>query len=967
MLFTDIERSTQLAQALGTDVWASVLDRHNRIVREALASHGGAEIHTAGDSFFAVFANARAAVDAAAAMQRNLIGEEWPPHATLRVRMGLHTGDARSARSAVGGDYVGFEVHRAARIAAAGHGGQVLLSETTETLVRDSLVPGLALRELGEYRLKDLARPQRIYQLVIDGLSTTFPPLRSLDLSPNNLPTQTTTFIGREDELATALRLLEGTRLLTLTGPGGTGKTRLALHLAAEAVGRFPDGVWLVELAPITNPAAVPAAVAAALHVGERPGELLLDTIRSSLRTRRLLLILDNCEHLVTACAELADALLPSSSVLKILATSREGLHVSGEQLMPVPSLRLPDGDRLPPLDELRHFEAIRLFVDRCAAFDPTFVLTARNAADVLRICRRLDGIPLALELAAARVRVLSVGEVARRLDDRFRLLTSGGRTAARRQQTLHALIDWSHELLDESERKLLRRLAVFVGGCSASAAEAVCSGDGLERDAIIDVLARLVDKSLLVKKERGGEARYFLMETIHEYAREKLVSSAEAPSLRRRHFEYFFALAENAAFFRPLSGSVAEWGIEYENLRAALEWIEGEPAGNEQALVLSASMFAAARPRGRLGELRKLLGEALARSDPNTKTLGRGRALLVAGALAGMQDDLPTARRLGGEGIELIRALGRKRELALALIPIARAALPDVAASERAMNEARKLFGELGDRWGPALMLYVMADAALERGDYGAARTGHTESLATFQSLGDLLMSSNPLLSLGRIACAEGDFARARASVEEALAIRRRPEFANPWLLAVALNSLGEVGRCEGQIARAADAFEKALVYGREIGDDGIVAWSLHNLGHTALQSGEFSVAAMRFRESLLLRWPIGPGVNVATGLAGLAGVALRDGDLVGAAQLLGAAERILGMGQAVLPPADQQTYRSDRDEIRLRLADEEFAAALEAGRNLSFDQHNEFASKIALRIARTAAEILNGEPVTR
>ncbi|HEV2012666.1 MAG TPA: adenylate/guanylate cyclase domain-containing protein [Candidatus Dormibacteraeota bacterium] len=514
MLFTDIEGSSDGVRTLGTDKWEAVLERHTQIIRDALTRHGGFEVRSEGDAFFVVFTSPSAALAAAAEMQRGLSATDWPHQAAVRVRMGIHTGEVRPASVASGVDYVGFEISRAARIAAAGHGGQVLVSDTTESLIRDLLAPGLTLRELGEHRFKDLVRPQRIYQLLIDGLPDSFPPLRSLDATPNNLPTQTTTFVGRQPELARAAELLKTTRLLTLTGPGGSGKTRLALHLAADVLDRYSDGVWLVELAPVTDPAGVAPTVAAAVHIGERAGHPVVETISAGLRSRQLLLLLDNCEHLIAACADLAAALLRSCPQLTILATSREGLNVPGETLVPVPSLRLPDGDTLPPLDELREYEAISLFVDRCTSYQPAFALTAENAADIVRICRRLDGVPLALELAAARVRVLSVAQVATRLDDRFRLLTGGSRTVLARQQTLRALIDWSYDLLTDMERTLLRRLSIFVGGWTLEAAEAICAGEGIEREAVLELVAHLIDKSLVLMLDRWGAARYGMLDS---------------------------------------------------------------------------------------------------------------------------------------------------------------------------------------------------------------------------------------------------------------------------------------------------------------------------------------------------------------------------------------------------------------------------------------------------------------------
>jgi predicted ATPase/class 3 adenylate cyclase len=947
MLFTDIEGSSDGVRTLGADKWEAALEVHTRIIREALASHGGFEVRSEGDSFFAVFTSPSAAVAAAAEMQLRLSETDWPHPVPVRVRMGVHTGEARPASVASGVDYVGFEVSRAARIAAAAHGGQVLVSDTTESLVRDSLAPGLTLRELGEHRFKDLVRPQRIYQLLIDGLPDSFPPLRSLDATPNNLPTQMTTFIGRQRELASAVERLQTTRLLTLTGPGGSGKTRLALHLAADLLDRYPDGVWLVELAPVADPAGVGPTVAAAAHIGERPGRPIVDTISESLRNRQVLLVLDNCEHLVAACADLANALLRSCPHLTILATSREGLNVPGESLMPVPSLRVPDGERLPPLDELREYEAISLFVDRCSSYQPTFALTEENAADVVRICRRLDGVPLALELAAARVRVLSVAQVATRLDDRFRLLTGGGRTVVARQQTLRALIDWSYDLLTEPERVVLRRLSIFVRGWTLEAAEAVCASEGIEREAILELLARLVDKSLVVMHDRGGAARYAMLETIREYAREKLVDSGEAPAVRRRHFEYFFHYVVDTPLWTRSRGLVPfNFGAEYENLWLALEWIEADPNSAGQELLFAASLLGPAQARGRISELRRILTAVLARSDPAVKSLGRARALQTAATLAGMQGDMQAAAPLGLESVQLLRELGEKHDLALSLIGMTR--VPDRDASERAASESRALFEELGDKWGLATLLYVAGDGELQRGDYDAARSSHTESLAMFRQLGELQQTALPLLSLGRLACIDGDYVGARAFVEEALAIRRRPEMDNPWQVGVALNSLGEIDRCEGDPARGARSFEEALATGRQLADDMLIAWSLHNLGHVALQSGDLSEAGARFRESLLLRWRWGPGNDVASGLAGMAGVALRKGQLAEAVRLFGAVDSMLASTDNVLPPADEQVRRGDLAAIRLRLDDPAFDAAFGEGQAAKFEELDAMANAV-------------------
>ncbi|HEV2460102.1 MAG TPA: hypothetical protein VGS80_17225, partial [Ktedonobacterales bacterium] len=522
---------------------------HDALLLAAIAAHSGRAVDTAGDGCFVVFARAPDAVAAAAQAQRDLATFPWPAGTMLRARMGLHTGTAQ----VVGERYVGLDVHRAARIAAAGHGGQVLLSAATRELVEDTLPDGASLRDLGARGLKDLQRPEHLFQLVLPDLLADFPPLNALDGNAHNLPFELTSFVGRERELAELQALLLARRLLTLTGPGGTGKTRLALHLAADVVEAFTDGVWLVELAPLADPRLVPHTVAAVLGVREQPGRAMLDVLVDALRPKTLLLLLDNCEHLIATCAQLADTLLRAAPSLHILVSSREVLGIAGETVYRVPSLPLPAPvqPRQPhALDALAQNDCVRLFAERAAAASPGFRLTAKNAPAIAQIGRRLDGIPLALELAAARTRVLPPEQIVARLDDRFRLLTGGSRTALPRHQTLLALIEWSYELLTEAERVLLRRLSVFAGGWSLEAAQAV-GGDGLGEagEEVLETLAHLADKSLVDVEEamEAAEGRYRLLETIRQYAHDKLLASGEAERVRHRHLEYFVRFAEQA------------------------------------------------------------------------------------------------------------------------------------------------------------------------------------------------------------------------------------------------------------------------------------------------------------------------------------------------------------------------------------------------------------------------------------
>jgi predicted ATPase/class 3 adenylate cyclase len=535
-LNTDIEGSTSLLRRVGDQVYATILEDHHRIIREQLAAHEGSEHGTAGDSFFAVFTSPSSCVNAVVAMQTALQSFPWPAGETVRVRMGIHTGEVSQNETG----FVGYEVHRAARISAIGHGGQVLLSSSTASLVEDTLASGLSIKPLGSHRLKDLGRPEAISQLVFPGAEADFPALRSLDNPelPNNLPTSLNEFVGRESDLQEIRTLINEARLVTLTGAGGSGKTRLALQVAAGLLDASRDGIWFVELAPVNDPAQVPQAIISALSLSSDGDKSATDLIVTALKEQNAVFVIDNCEHLVESVADLLDVILRQCPKVRLLATSREPLGVSGEEVYRVRSLTVPESG-VQSAEELLGADAATLFVQRGRSIDKSFQATDANASLIASICRRLDGIPLAIELAAARLSSMSIEDLHERLDQRFRLLTGGSRNALPRQQTLGAMVAWSYDLLNDNEKTVLRRLTVFVNGFDLRAAENVCSTETIDEFDIADILGSLVNKSLVIAERSENSLRYRLLETIRQYAADQLLQTggeSEMLEARMRH-----------------------------------------------------------------------------------------------------------------------------------------------------------------------------------------------------------------------------------------------------------------------------------------------------------------------------------------------------------------------------------------------------------------------------------------------
>ena len=898
-LFTDIEGSTGMLRRLG-EMYAEVLTAHHGLIRAGLAAHGGEEVNTQGDAFVAAFSSARACVAAAIELQRALASYPWPAGETVRVRMGVHSGEAAETSAGL----VGMDLHRAARIAAAAHGGQVVVSAATAGLLRDALPEGFCLKDLGLHRLKDLGRPEQIFQLEADGLPAAFPPLRSLDNPQlrHNLPAQVSTFIGRDAELAEVRRLVTTSRLVTLTGTGGAGKTRLALQVAAGLLDGSGDGVWFADLAPLGDPDLVAVTVANVLGIRREPGRPVLDTLVDVVGQGHLLVLLDNCEHVIGACAKLADALLRGCPNLAVLTTSREPLGIDGELVHRVPSLVTPaDGD---DVDAIVNTEAVRLFADRAARHGAPMAWDQRTARVVGRICRRLDGIPLALELAAARLRVMPAAELDARLDQRFSLLTSGSRAALPRQQTLRALVDWSWELLNPAERAVLARLSVFAGGFDLAAAEAVTSGPDVAPEEAVGHLGALVDKSLVQFDDTGARpARYLLLETIRQYAARQLDGQgpAAADAAQAAHRDHYLALAEAAAP-QLTAHDQAEWldrlDLELGNLRAAIGYSlqQTDPAPGLRLAAALREFWKIRRAVEGADALQALLDAPAAQEA----TLLRCRALAAAAQLLQQTGGYATAEDYCQEALAIARATGDDYLVADLLQIRARvllrrgqrhAALPII---DRGLDLAR----HLGEPHLTARLLAVRSVAHDVGEDSAGAARDAAESMRLFRRAGDRLQVGAMLGNLGYYELSMGDLDVARRHLVESLGIFR------------ALN------------------------------DHHGAVYQTFNLGLAEYLSGSPGAAEPLFAESLDLARHMGMRAHLAYALIGLAMAAGVGADLGRPARLHGAADQALAALGHTIAPLEGRLRDLDCQRLRAAMCAEVFEAEYAAGRTLTPEQ---------------------------
>ena len=771
VLISDIQASTA-AWDRDPKAMALALTRHDAIFREALGAANGVFVESGreGDSLLCVFTTAGDAVRCALDVQRAMSRESWPEGAEIVVRIALHTGEPELRD----GHYHGPVVYRAARLMATAHGGQIVLSSPTRDIVVDNLPAGASLLDLGIHVLKDLSRAERVFQLVDPHLRFEFPPLRGAGQPMTNLPVQLTTFWGREGELSEVRALLRDNRLVTITGAGGLGKTRLALELATGILDEYPGGVWLTELGPLSDPALVPQVVATSLGLRELAGQRLTETLAVHLARRRVLLLLDNCEHLVDSCAALAESLLSSSAEVRILATSQERLGVAGEVVYRLDPLATNTAANASVSHPGLESDSVRLFVDRALLSDPRFTVSPEAAEAIAQICQRLDGIPLAIELAAARVRLMSVDEVLARLDDRFRLLIDSGRTSLPRHQTLRATVDWGYELLSYEERALFRRLSVFAGGFTLATAEAVCAVRESEKADVMDLLARLVDKSLVVRDDRGGGAtRMRLLETLRQYGRGRLVEEDDAGLYARRHADYFLDIAEAARRDQrgPQYNSWLErLEDEHDNLRFAIEISLREPG--ETALALATSLLWFWDVRGYLSEGHEWLTRALAAAP--APTAERARATDAAGWLAQRLGDFATARRHFEESALIAREIDEPLILARALRNLALMQLfsAEIAQAVTLVGESLEVAQKMNDEASVAGSLLVMSLVAYFANDQEAARTHAEQSTELHRKLGDEKVVAFLLACLASLAIDRAEPEVAASYLAESLAI---------------------------------------------------------------------------------------------------------------------------------------------------------------------------------------------------
>lgn len=940
-LFSDVEGSTKLAQ-LYPDSLQSSMQRHNEIMIEAIESNNGLVFEIVGDAFCAAFGDPDDAIRAALTAQENLNSESWK-EAVIKVRMGIHIGEAEW----LAGKYSGYiTLARTQRIMSAAHGGQVIISGDIYSKVKDNFT----FRDLGERRLKDLRQTERLYQFTSSKLQTDFPPLNTLDVRPHNLPVQLTAFIGREKELTDIKDLLSKTHLLTLIGSGGTGKTRIALQTGAEMIDDFESGVWFVDLAPLLESELLPQTIAEAIGVKEDPKRDLTETLIDYLKDKEILIILDNCEHLIEACSKLSEKLLQSSPKLKIIATSREALRITGEQTLRVSSLSQPNPDKDNTIEKLLKFESVKLFIDRAISVNQNFKVTESNAKALAEICHRLDGIPLAIELAAARIKVLSLEKICERLNDRFKLLTSGERTALPRQQTLRALIDWSYDLLSEQEKILWRRLSVFAGGWTMEASEEVCGEMNINKDDILDLLNNLIEKSIIIFDE--VKDRYRLLETIRQYGEEKLKEANEKNFVFDKHLNYYMKSAE---YIKPklIGADLKTWldklDDDYSNYQTALAWsIEVNKRQEAPRLVVALCKYW--HIRGFFYEGRRWINMLNIEKEDIPKPL-LASILNYLGVFDYAQGEFAKAQTELEKAFEIRKESGDKKSLVdgLNILGLLAYDKGEYDKARKLHEECLKLQREIGDKVGIAtsinnLGLVYQNIKSEEKNE--KVELLYKEGLKLFRELRDTRKTATFLNFLGNESLDKNEYENAEKYFEESLVLFR--ELGNIRGVAFSLGNLAILKKNQGEFERAKTLLHESLTLSENSGDKLGIALSLNISGEISIYQGEYRQAYALLKKSLEILLELGNYLFISTNILELIQLFILKNNFSGATVIMSSIDYAMSSIGAVFEIETQNKFEKTITVLKEKLSEEEYLKYWNEGREINLTKAAELALSI-------------------
>ena len=937
-LFSDIEGSTKLSQEY-PDTLPAALDRHHNIIIDAVKSNNGNIFEIVGDAFCCAFENSEDAIKAAVEAQTNLTNEKWED-AVIKVRMGIHSGNAEWN----GKTYSGYiTLARTARVMSSAYGEQIIISKITYELAKEKFdsvkQKGITFRDLGERRLKDLIQPIQIYQVLSKGLRSEFPPLLTLDARPNNLPLQLTSFIGRQNEIQNIKSLINDSHLLTLMGSGGAGKSRLALQTGADIIDNFSNGVWIVELAQLSEPSYILPEIASALNISLDPKKNIKDVVLDFLREKEMLLILDNCEHMIDECASIINTLLRFCKKLKIIASSREALRITGENTYRVPSFKLPDLKKSKTVQEISEYEAVRLFVDRAVAIKNDFKITDSNANKVARLVSQLDGIPLAIELAAARVKVLTVEEIYEKLSNRFSLLTGGNRTALPRQKTLRAMIDWSYDLLSPSEKILFERLSVFSYGWNLDAAEEICSDEKIESYEILDLLSNLVDKSIVIVKESGDENRFNMLETIRQYGSEKLNISEDKMKIQKKHFDVYSGFMDNAEL--KLNGDEQkEWLIKYDseidNIREGLKWA----VNNDPEAALQLALKAANYWDGKYyyTEALEFLNSILIKEhDYDKKSLAC--ALRWKGFFLKQTGSIEEANELLKKSNELSVESGDLKESAASesLLGVIAFEEGNYEIAKQYLNKSLSSSIELKDKSRTAFAKYCLGGIAYMETDYDNSKRMIEESLKLYREAKDLKQIGICLGNLGTVEFQLGNLQNALKLYQEYLSISR--ELDSKKGITYALLNISYIYNEEKEYEKAREYQQESLEIGEEIGNKNIVALSLLSLGSSEQKAENSKAAKEMFLRSFMMFDELKDKYQVVESILLLSEVYYSLKELIRSAVLLSAFDALYKILGIQMNKINANDFEINLSRLKSELSEQEFESAWARGQTASFE----------------------------